>query len=146
MGFEYDPEWKRGGGAVLRTPIPAAFEEAFLGSPVYQGVPTGNFTSPYIEVIGYPDRQVPVGEQIKLRAHYTAHCPGQPIYAPAWTVSVKAVGDGIAVKNDPTHATEGPVSGHPDLHSPSYPIMPNKTVTLEVTLWGNPDAWQELPL
>lgn len=145
MRLEYDPEWKRGGGVATLSPIPLAFEKAFEGA-VAQGIPTGSFIFPFIEVEGYPDRQVPVGEQIRLRAHYSAHCPGQPWYAPAWTVSVKAVGDGIAVKNDTTHATEGPVTGHPYLNTPGYPIMPNKTVTLEVTLWGNPDAYQELPL
>lgn len=113
---------------------------------VYQGVPTGNFVYPYIEVEGHPDNKIPVGEEIKLRAHYLAHYPGQPWYAPAWTVSVKAVGDGIAVKNDTTHMTEGPVTGSPSLNHPYFPPMPDKAITLEVTLWGNPDAWQELPL
>jgi len=115
-------------------------------SAVNQGTPTGNFTYPYVEVEGHPDNVVPVGEQIRLRAYYEAHCPGQTWYAPAWTVSVKAKGDGIAVKNDTTHWTEGPVTGNPLLNSPSLPIMPNNPVTLEVTLWGNPDAFQELPL
>lgn len=113
---------------------------------VYQGVPSGEFVSPYVEVVGHPGNVVPVGEDIRLRAYYEAHCPGQPFYAPAWTVSVKAKGDGLAVKNDTTHFTEGPVSGSPMLNAPSYPVMPNKTVTLEVSLWGNPDAWQELDL
>ena len=136
MGYDYIPEWRWGGGvATLERP-----------SVVYQGAPTGSFVSPYIEVVGYPDNRVPVGEQIKLRAHYEAHCPGQPWYAPAWTVSVKAKGNGIAVKNDTTHLTEGPVTLSPYLNAPSYPIMPNRTVTLEVTLWGNPDAYQELDL
>lgn len=136
--YEYNPEWKRGGGvATLERPSP---------SVVFQGVPEGEFVDPYVEVIGHPDNVVPVGDNIVLRAHYEAHCPGQPFFTPAWTVSVKAVGDGIAVKNDTTHMTEGPVASHPYLNSPSYPVMPNKAVTLEVTLWGNPDAWQDLPL
>lgn len=113
---------------------------------VYQGVPSGSFVSPYIEVIGHPDNIVPVGEQIRLRAYYEAHCPGQPWYAPAWTVSVKAKGDGIAVKNDTTHFTAGPLEHDPYLNHPGWPIMPDRAVTLEVTLWGNPDAYQELDL
>lgn len=113
---------------------------------VYQGVPVGQFISPYIEVEGHPDNIVPVGEQIRLHAYYEAHCPGQPWYAPAWTVSVKAVGNGIAVKNDTTHPTEGPVEHDPYLNSPAWPIMPDKVITLEVSLWGNPDAYQELDL
>lgn len=141
MDYNYTPEWNReqaalnGGIAMLERP-----------PVVYQGVPTGNFVPPYVVVEGHPDNVVPVGEEIKLRAHYNAHCPGQPWYAPQWTVSVKAVGDGIAVKNDTTHLTEGPVTGSPYLNHPSYPVMPNKVVTLEVTLWGNPDWHQELPL
>lgn len=113
---------------------------------VYQGVPSGSFIPPYIEVVGHPDNIVPVGEQIKLRAHYEAHCPGQPWYAQAWTVSVKAKGDGIAVKNDTTHFIAGPLEHSPHLNHPGWPIMPNRTVTLEVTLWGNPNAYQELDL
>jgi hypothetical protein len=97
--YEYNPEGERGGGvATLQRPSP---------SVVYQGVPEGEFVAPYVEVIGHPDNVVPVGEEIRLRAHYQAHCPGQPWYAPAWT---------------------------------------DRAVTFEVTLWGNPDAWQELPL
>jgi len=131
---------ERGTGAEIgtRRPRPA--------DPVYQGVPTGSFVSPYVEVDGHPDNKVPVGEEIKLRAHYSAHCPGQPFWAPAWTVSVKAKGDGIACKNDTTHPTEGPVTGDPSLNAPAWPIMPDKIVTLEVTLWGNPEWHQELPL
>ncbi len=136
--YEYNPEGERGGGvATLQRPSP---------SVVYQGVPEGEFVAPYVEVIGHPDNVVPVGEEIRLRAHYEAHCPGQPFLAPAWTVSVKAIGDSLACKNDTTHMTEGPVSSHPYLNAPEYPVMPDRAVTFEVTLWGNPDAWQELPL
>lgn len=145
--YNYDPflESEQGGGvAVLeRQPAPVSYPPL---APVHQDIPTGNFVYPYIEVEGHPDNKVPVGEEIKLRAHYSAHYPGQPWYAPAWTVSVKAVGGGIAVKNDTTHMTEGPVTGSPYLNHPYFPTMPDKAITLEVTLWGNPDAWQELPL
>ncbi|MBA7693638.1 hypothetical protein ES703_102226 [subsurface metagenome] len=113
---------------------------------VYQGVPSGNFIPPYIEVVGHPDNMVPVGEQIKLRAHYRVSCPGQPWYAPAWTIAAKAKGDGIAVKFDHTLYSSGETVSSDLLSRPSYPIMPNKAVTLEVTLWGNPAAWEELPL
>lgn len=143
----YDPFDEQFGVATKEQPRHIPQREASLPPVVYQGVPTGQFTSPYVVAEGYPDNKVPVGTEIKLRAYYSAHCPGQPWYAPQWTVAVVAKGDGIACKNDTTHLTEGPVTGSPYLNSPSFPKMPDKpSVTLTVTLYGNPDAYQKYPL
>ncbi|GAH48575.1 unnamed protein product, partial [marine sediment metagenome] len=128
----YNPEWERGEGVALQE----------RPSVVYQGVPEGHFVSPYVEVVGHPDNKVPVGEQIRLRGYYRVSCPGQPWYAPAWTMGMKAVGDGIAVKMYKTLMTEGPVTSSDDLTVPSLPIMPNKTVELTVELWGNEEAYE----
>lgn len=118
-------------------------------SVVRLAAPVGQFFGPGVEVEGHPDNKVPVGEEIRLRAFYNAYYPDQGL-TPFWTASVKAVGDGIAVKNDTTHFREG-TSGQPLVHDPllnhpAWPIMPNKVITLEVSLWAHRDAWQKLPL
>ena len=113
--------------------------------PVEQGTPTGQFVYPYVEIVGHPDNKVTPGETIQLRAHYQGECPGQPWYAPEWTVSVVAYDEPLTTilgKNDTTHFTEGPVTNDPTLYAgtmPSYPIW------IGVVLWGNPSGWKPFP-
>ncbi|MBA7644270.1 hypothetical protein ES703_52012 [subsurface metagenome] len=116
--------------------------------PVYQTEPTGQFIFPHVEVEGHPDNVVPVGEQIKLRAHYRAssnQSAWEIFVDPFWTTSVVARGDGIAVKNDTTQFTQT-VTEHPSINHPSFPLMPNKTITLEVTLYGHKGSFMRYPL
>ncbi len=107
----------------------------------------GYFESPYIEVEGHPDKKVPPGETVRLRAYYYAYAPEQEWWEQPWTVSVLVYESGgppwpILGQNDTTHLTEGPIH-----HNCVVPCgaMPNRSIQYLVVLWANLGAYLTFP-
>lgn len=143
MALIRELEWNRRDGArngqVATMPRPGVARRG-IRPLVFQGTPTGKITG--VSVPGYPTNVIPPGTSVRVAVSYEAECVGQPFYAPAWTVSIRAKGNGINVINDTTYLTGGP--NIDTVNTPDF-TMPNKSVSLEVSLWGNPEAWQKLP-